>query len=272
MGDEPLSAPLDQPYRGDGRTRRSWVLRKRWHYVTFWSPDLLLCAARVHVGPLANEYWGIWDRNGRSFRQRSHFIRRRIGLLDDRLEISDGDVQVELPIEPDDQFEVYRPEGKAYIWSRKQLCSKAIATVQVGETTLTPTGTVFVDVNAGYHPRRTTWRWSAGAGLDREGRLVAWNAITGLFDTPEDSERTIWIDGQPTEIRPVTFGDDLRSVRFEEGGEIRFEQEADLRKRVGLFLIKSKYDHSFGSYSGTLPGGIELKDAVGVRERQDALW
>src|SRR5919197_2668837 len=196
MSDEPTPAPLDQPYRGDGRGRpvgvpfppdrmglfRSWVLRKRWHYVTFWSPDLLLCAARVHVGPLANEYWGIWDRNGRSFRQRSHFIRRRIGLLDDRLEISDGDVQVELPIEPDDQFEVYRPEGKAYIWSRKQLCAKVIATVQVGETTLTPTGTLFVDVNAGYHPRRTTWRWSAGAGLDREGRLVDWNVISGLFD------------------------------------------------------------------------------------------
>ena len=27
-----------------------------------------------------------------------------------------------------------------------------------------------------------------------------------------------------------------------------------------------------GSYTGTLPGGIELERAVGVRERQDALW
>jgi hypothetical protein len=286
MSDEPPAAPLDQPYRGSGRDRptgvpfppermglfRKWVLRKRWHYVSFWSPDLLLCAARVYVGPLANEYWGIWDRNRRSFQQRSHILRRRVGLHDDRLEIHDGDVHVEVPIEPDDEFEVYRPEGRAYIWSRKRLAAKTTATVRVGDATLTPEGTVFVDVNAGYHTRRTTWRWSAGAGVDRGGRLVAWNAITGLFDTLQHSERTIWIDGRPTEIGPVTFSDDLCAVSFEEGAELRFEQEADLRKRVGLFLIKSKYDHSFGSYTGTLPGGIELERAVGVRERQDALW
>jgi len=252
---------------------RAWTLRKRWHYLTFWSPELILCAADVRVGPLPQEYWGVWDRRGRRLLQRSHYLRRRVRLDPNRLTIRDGDVSVDLPFEPDDEFAVYRPERRAYIWSRKQLCVKATARVAVGPSEpITASGTVFVDVNAGYHPRRTRWRWSAGVGTDQHGRTVAWNAIVGLFDTEQHSERTIWIDGVPREIGPVAFHDDLRRVSFSEGGELTFDKEADLRKRVGLFLIRSKYDHWFGPYSGTLPGGIELTGAVGVRERQDALW
>src|SRR5439155_23368833 len=97
-------------------------------------------------------------------------------------------------------------------------------------------------------------------------------AITGLFDTPEHSERTIWVGGRGMEIKPVTFSQNANVVTFHDGGELTFQPEATLRKRVGLFLIKSKYEHAFGVYSGTLPGGIEVRDAVGVRERQDALW
>jgi hypothetical protein len=186
--------------------------------------------------------------------------------------VQDGPVSVELPFESADEFEVYRPERRAYIWSRKSFATRATATVRLPGETRQVEGTVFVDVNAGYHPRRTRWRWSAGVGTDQHGRVVAWNAITGLFDTAHNSERTVWIDGSPTEIGPVTFSRDLRTVAFSDGGGLRFTQEADLRKRVGLFLIKSKYDHAFGSYSGSLPGGIEVREGVGVRERQDALW
>jgi hypothetical protein len=39
-------------------------------------------------------------------------------------------------------------------------------------------GVIFVDINAGYHERHTHWRWAAGAGWDKHGRLVAFNAIT----------------------------------------------------------------------------------------------
>ena len=279
--------PLRDPYRGavaglprgvpfppDRMTLfRSWTLRKRWHYVTFWSPSLIFCAAQVHVGPLPQEYWGLLVRSPqRRFRQKSHYLRRRVQLEDTRIAVDDGDVSIEISFEPNDEFFVYRPERRAYIWSRKQLATKATARVRAGADTIEVEGVVFVDVNAGYHPRRTRWRWSAGVGLDQQGRTVAWNAIIGLFDTPEHSERTIWIDGIPQEIGPVKFTTDLNVVSFEEGGELSFSKEADLRKRVGFFLFKSKYDHWFGSYRGTLPGGIEIRDGVGVRERQDALW
>lgn len=281
-----MAAPLDRPYRGSGADRpvgvpfppdpmpllRAGTLLKRWHYVSFWSPDLLLCAARVHVGPIAQEYWGVWDRREQRFREQTHYLLGRVSLLPRKLTVADGDVSIDLPFEPADEFEVYRPEGRAYIWSRKQLCVRATAEIRLGTSTLRPEGAVFVDLNAGYHPRQTRWRWSAGAGTDQRGRPVAWNAITGLFDTAQASERTVWIDGVASEIGPVRFSDDLRTVAFSEGGVLSFRQEANIRKRVGLFLIKSRYDHAFGAYDGTLPGGIELRNAVGVRERQDALW
>jgi hypothetical protein len=251
---------------------RAGTLLKRWHYVTFWSPDLLLCAARVQAGPIAQEYWGVWDRGAKRFRQGTHYLTRRVSLLPTRLTIDDGDVSVDLPFEPDDEFEVYKPEGKAYIWSRKQFCARATAEVRLGSRHLRARGAVFVDVNAGYHPRRTRWRWSAGAGTDQHGRAVAWNAIIGLADSASNSERTVWIEGAGTEIGPVRFSADLRTVSFSEGGEISFRQEANLRQRVRLLMIRTNYDHAFGAYEGTLPGGIELRNAVGVRERQDALW
>ena len=30
--------------------------------------------------------------------------------------------------------------------------------------------------------------------MDQHNRLIAFNAITGLFDTPTQSERTVWIE------------------------------------------------------------------------------
>jgi hypothetical protein len=103
---------------------------------------------------------------------------------------------------------------------------------------------------------------------DQQGRLVAFNAIIGLHDHPEHSERTIWVDGEEREIGPVTFSDDLTAISFTEGGTLNFRPEA---LHTNLLLIRSDYLHWFGVYTGTLPGGIELDEAPGVRERHDAL-
>jgi hypothetical protein len=291
MAETPLArAPLDQPYRGPAEgcpegirippahlpLLKKWQLRKQWRYVSFWSQEIAFCAAKVQVGFLSNEYWAVLDRleprRARRFKTKTHYLRRRVHLAEESVRVDDGEVSIELSLYPTDTFDVYRPEGRAYIWSHKELCTPARARVRIGDQVRDVTGTAFVDVNAGYHFRHTQWRWAAGAFSGEEGDHVAWNAITGLFDTPEQSERTIWVGGRGTEIRPVRFSENANVVTFEEGGELTFEVEETLRKRVGLFLIKSKYEHAFGVYSGTLPGGIEVRDAVGVRERQDALW
>lgn len=280
------SAPLDQPYRGDGSDRprgvplppeplpllRARQLRKRWHYVSFWSAELSVCAARAVVGVLRQEYWGIWDRRAGQFRERTHLFTRRVELAPNRARVRDGDAEIDLTFEPCTSFEVYRPAARAYIWSRKDYCRAAHASVRYGDTRREADGVLFVDFNAGYHERRTRWRWAAGAGLDSRGRLVAFNAINGLFDTPTDSERTIWIDGEARQIAPVTFSEDLSTVSFAEGGSLSFRPEALIEHHDNFLVVRSDYYHWFGTYTGTLPGGIELREAHGVRERQDALW
>ncbi len=247
-------------------------LRKTWHYISFWSPELSFCAARARVGPLPQEYWGIWDRSGKQFRTRSHVFGQRVDLEQKRVRVHDGDVEIDVVFEGCTNFEVYRPAKRAYIWSHKDYCSEASGTVSYEGTRRSVSGVVFVDVNAGYHERHTNWRWAAGAGVDQHGRLVAFNAITGLFDTPFNSERTIWIDGEAKEIGPNTFAEDLSTVSFSEGGTLRFEPEALIEHNENFLVIRSDYLHWFGTYSGTLPGGIELREAHGVRERHDVKW
>ena len=52
-----LPLPPDKlPIRRDGH----W--RKRWRYVGAFGDELLLCAARINVGPLGQTFWAIWDR------------------------------------------------------------------------------------------------------------------------------------------------------------------------------------------------------------------
>jgi Protein of unknown function (DUF2804) len=281
-----IAASLDRPYRGSGVDRpvgvplppdhlplfRSGQLRKHWQYVSFWSRELSFCAARANVGPLRKEYWGIWDRASKRFRQRAHLFTRRVQIEPNRVYARDDDTEIDVTFEDCASFEVYRPAGHAYIWSRKDYCREARGVIRHGGTERAVAGVMFVDVNAGYHERSTHWRWSAGSGRDQHGRLVAFNAIIGLHDGPVDSERTIWIDGDEREIGPVTFSDDLSTVSFAEGGTLRFQPESLIEQHTNLLLIRSDYLHWFGVFTGTLPGGIELDEAPGVRERHDALW
>jgi hypothetical protein len=252
---------------------RAGQLRKRWHYVSFWSEPLSFCAARAEVGPLKQEYWGVWDRTAGQFREGKHTFSQHVRLESSRARVSDGEVEIDVTFGVCGAFEVYRPAERAYIWSHKEYCPAAArGTVRYGDVRREVAGTIFVDINAGYHERRTRWRWAAGAGLDNRGRLVGFNAITGLFDTPTNSERTIWVDGVAQEVGPVTFSDDLSIVRFAEGGEMRFQPEALIEHHDNFLLVRSDYYHWFGTYTGTLPGGIEVRAAHGVRERHDALW
>lgn len=280
------TSSIDQPYRGKGVDRpggvplppdrmplfRAGQLRKRWHYISFWSGELSFCAARASVGPLQQEYWGIWDREAAQFRERSHRFPGRVQLEPQRVQVRDGDTEIDVTFESGSSFEVYRPAGRAYIWSHKDYFREARGVVRYEGKTRQVSGVMFVDINAGYHERYTQWRWAAGAGLDQHGRLVAFNAITGLFDTPRQSERTIWIEGDAREVGPNTFADDLSTLSFAEGGTLRFQPEALIETHENFLVVRSDYLHWFGTYSGTLPGGLELREAFGVRERHDALW
>lgn len=62
-----------------------------------------------------------------------------------------------------------------------------------------------------------------------------------------------------------------RALRFA-GGILRFRQEATRERIDNLLLLRSDYAQPLGTFTGRLPDGVELKEAYGVMERQDALW
>jgi hypothetical protein len=96
-----------------------------------------------------------------------------------------------------------------------------------------------------------------------------WNLVAGIHDAPARSERTVWIDGVAREAGPVRFSAALDAV-----GGLRFSAEAARRRhdRVAFGLILSEYRQPFGTFSGTLPGGIALAEGQGVMERHRARW
>ena len=48
--------------------------------------------------------------------------------------------------------------------------------------------------------------------------------------------------------------------------------EATRRRQENLLLIRSAYRQPFGTFTGTLPGGLVLREAHGVMEWHDAIW
>ncbi len=277
---------LTQPYRGSGQDRPQNMplppgrmpllytgrLLKRWRYVSIWSREISIGAARVWVGPVAQEFWAVWDRARRRLWERTRLRMGRVQLPPGRVVVRDADVSIDITLEEKDGFEVLTPEGNAYTWTRKQGGIRAHGSVALGRVRRQVEAVALIDDNAGYHRRHTFWQWSGGAGTDRTGRPVSWSVIVGLNDSPRNSERTIWIDGSAKEIGAVQFADDLSSIPFADGSRLNFQQEAVRQRQDNLLLIRSAYSQPFGTFSGTLPGGIELREAYGVMERHEAYW
>jgi hypothetical protein len=82
----------------------------------------------------------------------------------------------------------------------------------------------------------------------------------------------VWVDGVPTEVAPVRITTDLTTIDFAGGERLRCAPEAVRRRRDRLLVFSSDYEQPFGTFSGTLPGGIELAEGYGVTERHDVLW
>src|SRR5207253_1617009 len=100
-----------------------------------------------------------------------------------------------------------------------------------------------VDDSAGYHARRTSWRWSAGVGTaaDAAGTPVAWNLVSGIHDADAASERTVWVDGVAHEVGPATFAPDLGSLTAG-GACLAFAAEARRARRENLLVVASDYE------------------------------
>lgn len=246
-------------------------LRKRWRYVGVFAEELMLCAARAEVGPLTQSFWVFWDRGGRRHQARTILLpgSSEVKLEGPRLEIDSPDLRASLRLGEVAPIETTCPSGKALAWTRKRVGMPVEGTVEVPGQRWEVAGRGVDDESAGHHRRNTSWRWSAGVGTAQDGRPVAWNLVEGINDPPSGSERAIWIDGEPFEPPPVRF--DADAIEQGDGEQLRFAGESEHSRDDDYLVIRSRYRHRFGSFSGAL-GGVELAQGLGVMEEHDARW
>jgi hypothetical protein len=248
---------------------------KRWRYVGMYGERLMLCAGVVWIGVMPQTFWAVWDRRRGALRERTRLLRplRFVSITDGlRVVIRDGTVRADLVVSPGEAVETVTPDGGAWTWTRKQGGVRVRGRVVLDGEEVEVDEPGCVDESAGYHARETAWEWSAGVGVLRDSRPVAWNLVTGVHDDPDASERTIWLDGEPRHVAPVTFAEPLSGIGFEDGAALSFTAEATRQRTDDLVVFKSDYVQPFGTFTGTLEGGLELAEGRGVMERHTALW
>lgn len=284
--------------------RRAGTWRKRWRYVAAFGAEMLACAARVEVGPVGQTFWVLWDRGGERMveRTRLRLPGRRgevwteargeflahtaskspaVGSVSTdrgalvRIEARQrgvGDVHALLRFGSGRWAEAVCPAGEGgYVWTRKRADVAVEAEVRLGGDRHRFEARGVEDESAGYHPRHTVWSWSAGVGRTADRRSVGWNLVSGINDPPERSERAIWLDGEPFEPGPCEFHG-LEGISFDDGSRLRFTAECERRKTQNLLVVSYSYRQPFGTFTGTLPGGLELERGLGVMEHHDATW
>ncbi len=233
--------------------------------VGVFGPELMLCAASARIGRARQTFWAVWDR--RRLYERTALGRGYVLLDPGSVRVNDGDVEIDLALSETSGIECVCASGRAYAWTRKQGGVSARGRVVLGGRAHELDACAVIDDTAAYYQRYTRWRWCAGVGLARDGRPVAWNLVAGVNDPRRDSERTIWIDGVPREPPPCEFAPDLSLV-----DDLRFHAEAVRERNQNMLLIRSRYRQPFGTFSGALPGGLELAEGYGVMEAHEAWW
>jgi len=262
----PALSALDLPPRAMASHNGARPM-KAWRYIGVYSPEIMLCLGIVRVGPLHQCFWAVWDRELQQLHERTLVGRHGVSLWPGGGAVRSKRVHIDVRIEETAGVETVSRMGRSYAWTRKQGGVAVNTRVVIDARAREVRARGVIDDSAGYHPRHTSWRWSAGVGRLTDGRDLAWNLVTGVHDSRLNSERTIWIDGEAHELPPLAFAPDLTSV-----GNLRFRAEAERGRRDNLLLIRSVYRQPFGTFSGGLPGGLVLDAGYGVMESHDAWW
>ncbi|HET9185366.1 MAG TPA: DUF2804 family protein, partial [Solirubrobacterales bacterium] len=221
-------------------------LRKRWHYVALFDEELMLCAARAEVGPLARSFWILLDReSGRQWEHAS--LRpggREVVFAGRRLELDADGLRARLELGDVAPIETTCASGRSWAWTRKRAGLPIEGTVEVPGRRWRVGGRGVEDESAGHHQRHTSWRWSAGVGRSTDGRELAWNLVEGINDPPQGSERAIWVDGAPQEPAPVAFRE-LAAIDLGDGARLDFSPESEHAREENFLVLRSRYRHRF---------------------------
>ena len=103
-------------------------------------------------------------------------------------------------------------------------------------------------------------------GTSEDGRPLGWNLVEGVHDSAQNSERTLWLDGETRELAAAAFAPDLSAV-----GGLRFSEWSAREDHTNLLLFRSDYRQPFGTFEGEV-GGVRLRDGYGVMEHHDVRW
>ena len=237
---------------------------KRWRYVGAYGPEVMACVGDARIGPFRQRFWAVCEP-GRPVVDGHGGVSMDGSLA----RVSSADVSIELVVDESGGVETTHADQ---VWTRKQAGVAVHGSIVVEGRSYDVDCLGAVDETRGRHRRHTTWMWSAGGGVAGDGRRIGWNLVAGVNDEPSGSERCIWTDGVPSEPGPVTFAPDLSSVSFSEGGGLSFTSWGAREDRTNYLVIRSEYRQPFGTFTGTLPGGIELAEGYGVMEWHDVWW
>jgi hypothetical protein len=241
---------------------------KRWRYVGVFCDEVMLCAGVAQVGPLRQRFWAVAEP-GRPITGRTTIGPGGVQVDDSHVTVNGRDVRIDVALDEGAGIETRHRDD---VWTRKQADVPAQGEIRLGSRMYSFTCRAVIDDTAGYHPRHTSWTWSAGVGTGTGGESVGWNLVTGVNDSEHGSERAIWIDGEPFEPGPVSFSDDLARIEFSEGGALDFSEWAARVDSTNVLLVRSRYRQPFGTFTGSFPRGVQLQRGYGVVEVHDAHW
>jgi hypothetical protein len=241
---------------------------KAWRYLGVFGPELMICVAAVRIGRARQSFWAVWDRDAHRLHERTWRSAGGVRLGPGVADVTDGAASLSLTLKEAAGVETVCRSGEGYSWTRKQGGIPVRGTLTLADGRLRAIeARAVVDDTCAYYARHTNWRWCAGVGTDAGGRSLAWNLVEGVNDPPHASERTVWVDGVAVEVGPLTFAAGLDAV-----GDLRFHAEAAREHRQNLLIVRSRYRQPFGTFSGTLPDGSQLREGFGVMEDHDVWW
>ena len=288
------ASALALPCRGDGPAGpaglplppgRMPLLRggrplKRWRYVGVYGPELMLCAASGAIGRASARRGGRCGTATTGELARAHaFAPGLVAIGDGRLRRCAAATSTSTsrcspparPIEVDEPARRRRTSGRA----RSPVRARRPRDGRRAHPRDRPRRRS-IDDSAGYHARAHRVALVGRASARRPtARAVAWNLVDRRARrAARRASARSGSTASPREVgaRRVRRGPRRRAFAATTAASCASPPRPSARARDDLKLFVSDYRQPFGTFSGTLPGGVELAEGYGVMERHDVRW